>query len=196
MKLYAKNERRPQRGHCTLTVRGLTDCSVHQTKDRIKCAHSTHALVRGMPLVAVITTCAPFQSRGKMMHLKAHSELGCAPKSADHMVSAYDAMDVSDTSILLMLHNGRRSMKGGLCGRPHERTQQPCKRLPKTLSSCARLVHLCVVASRQLSEHHESPRWSQCIGTHVQTSIESVRVIDRLLLIARRHAGEAYRTRS
>ena len=42
----------------------------------------------------------------------------------------------------------------------------------------------------------ESPRWSHSVGTHVQTSIESVRVIDRLLLMARRHAGEAYRTRS
>ena len=125
-----------------------------------------------------------------------HSELGSAPKSADHMVSAYDAMDVPDTSMLLMLHTGRRSMIGGLCGRPHEHTQQPCKRLPKTLSSCARFHHLCVVVSRQLSEHHESPRWSQCVESHVQTSIESVRVIGRLLLIARRHAGEAYRTRS
>ena len=112
------------------------------------------------------------------------------------MVTAYDAMEVPDTSMLLMLHTGRRPMKGGLFGRPHEHTQQPCKRLPKTLSSCARLVHLCVVVSRQLSEHHESPRWSQYVESHVQTSIESVRVIDRLLLTARRHAGEAYRARS
>ena len=126
----------------------------------------------------------------------AHNELGCAPKSADHVVTAYDAMDVPDTSMLLMLHTGRRSMKGGLCGSPHEHAQQPCKRLPKTLSSCARLVHLCVVVSRQLSEHHESSRWSQCVESHVQTSIESVGVIGRLLLIARSHAVEAYRTRS
>ena len=125
-----------------------------------------------------------------------HSELGCAPKRVDHMVTAYDAMEVPDTSMLLMLHTGRRSMKGGLFGRPHEHAQQPCKRLPKTLSFCARLHHLCVVVSRQLSEHHESPRWSQCVESHVQTSMYSVRVIGRLLLIARRHAGEAYRTRS
>ena len=112
------------------------------------------------------------------------------------MVTAYDAMEVPDTSMLLMIHTGRRSMKGGLFSRPYEHAQQPCKRLPKTLSSCARLHHLCVVVSRQLSEHHESPRWSQCVESHVQMSIESVRVIGRLLLIARRHAGEAYRTRS
>ena len=36
--------------------------------------------------------------------------------------------------MLLMIHTGRRSMKGGLFVRPHEHTQQPCKRLPKTLS--------------------------------------------------------------
>ena len=47
------------------------------------------------------------------MHLKAHSvsELGCAPKRADHMVTAYDAMDAEITSMLLMLHTGRRAMK-------------------------------------------------------------------------------------
>ena len=50
--------------------------------------------------------------------------------------------------MLLMIHTGRRSMKGGLFGSPHEHSQQLCKRLSKTLSSCARLVHLCVVASR------------------------------------------------
>ena len=130
------------------------------------------------------------------MHMKVHSELGCAPKRAGHMVTAYDAMEVPDTSMLLMLHTGHRSMKGGLFGRPHEHAHQPCKRLPKGSSSCARSVHLCVVVSGQLSEHHESSRWSQCVGTHVQMSIESVRAIVRLLLIARRHAGEAYRTRS
>ena len=72
------------------------------------------------------------------MHMEVHSELGCAPKRADHMVTAYDAMDVPDTSMLLTFHPGRRSVKEGLFGRPHEHTQQPCKRLPKTLSSCAR----------------------------------------------------------
>ena len=112
------------------------------------------------------------------------------------MVSAYDAMDVPDTSMLLMLHTGRRSMKGGLFGRPREHTHQPCKRLPKTLLSCARLHHLGAVVSRHSPEHMLSPRWSHYVGTHVQTSIESVRLIDRLLQIARRHAGEAYRTRS
>ena len=71
-----------------------------------------------------------------------HSELGCAPKRADHMVSAYDAMDVPDTSMLLMIHTGRRSMKGGLFGRPHEYAQQLYKRLPKTLASCAPRVTL------------------------------------------------------
>ena len=103
---------------------------------------------------------------------------------------------VPDTSMLLMLHTGRRSMKGGLFGRPREHTHQPCKRLPKTLLSCARLHHLGAVVSRHSPEHMLSPRWSHCVGTHVQTSIESVRLIDRLLQIARRHAGEAYRTRS
>ena len=105
------------------------------------------------------------------------------------MVSAYDAMDVPDTSMLLMLHTGRRSMKGSLFGSPREHGQQPCKRLSKTLSSCARLHQLCVVVSRQLSEHVLSLRWSHYVESHVQTSIESVRVTDRLLLIARRHAG-------
>ena len=47
-----------------------------------------------------------------------------------------------------------------------------------------------------IAEHVLSQRWSQCVvETHVQTSIESVRVISRLLLMASRHAGEAYRTR-
>ena len=57
------------------------------------------------------------------------------------MVTAYDAMEVPNTSMLLMIHTGRRSMKGGLFGRPHEHTQQPCKRLLKTLSSCAPACH-------------------------------------------------------
>jgi hypothetical protein len=92
--------------------------------------------------------CAPFQSRRQTMHMKVHSELGCAPKRTDHMVSAYDAMDVPDTSMLLMLHTGRRSMKGSLFGSPREHCQQPCKRLSKTRSSCARLHQLCVDRSR------------------------------------------------
>ena len=53
------------------------------------------------------------------------------------MVAARGGTMVPDTSMLLMLHTGRRSMKGGLFGRPHEHTQQPCKRLQKTLACCA-----------------------------------------------------------
>ena len=47
-----------------------------------------------------------------------------------------------------------------------------------------------------IAEHFLSPRWSQYVESHVQTSIKPVRVIARLLLIARRHAGKAYMTRS
>ena len=58
------------------------------------------------------------------------------------MVSAYDTMEVPDTSMLLMPHTGRRSMKGGLFSRPHEHTQQPCKRLPKnSVVLCRRPPH-------------------------------------------------------
>ena len=98
--------------------------------------------------------------------------------------------------MLLMIHTGRRSMIGSLCGRPHEHTQQPCKRLPKTLSSLPPACHLTAVVSRHSPKHVLSPQWSQCVESHVQTSIESVRVISRLLLTPRRHAAEAYRARS
>ena len=87
--------------------------------------------------VAVVIARTELKTRSEKELAVAHNELGCAPKSADHVVTAYDAMDVPDTSMLLMIHTGRRSMKGGLCGSTHEHTQQPCKRLQKTLACCA-----------------------------------------------------------
>ena len=66
---------------------------------------------------------AAVKIRSQFKHPVTHSELGCAPKRAEHMVTAYDAMEVPDTSMLLMLHTGRRSMKGGLFSRLHEHTQ-------------------------------------------------------------------------
>ena len=165
------------------------------TKGRNRCRPRTREVLASANPTLVAVVMARWKTRSQKEHPATHSELRCAPKRADHIVTAYDAMEAPDTSMLLMLHTGRRSMKGGLFSRPYAHTQQPCKRLPKTLSSCARLHHLCVVVSRQLSEHHESPRWSQCVESHVQMSIESVRVIGRLLLIARRHAGEVCRTR-
>ena len=159
-------------------------------------AHSRDARVGHASLVAVMIARTVLKTRSEKELVVTHSELGCAPKRADHMVTAYDAMDAEITSMLLMLHTGRRSTKGGLFGRHHEHAQQPCKRLPKTLSSGARLCHLCAVVPRQSPKHMLSPPWSQCVESHVQTSIESVRVTDWLLLIARSHAGEAYKTRS
>ena len=59
-------------------------------------------------------------------------------------------LNAASQSMLLMLHTGRRPMKGGLFGRPHEHTQQPCKRLLKTHSSCARSVHSAQLSQRTI----------------------------------------------
>ena len=49
---------------------------------------------------------AAVKIRSQFKHPVTHSELGSAPKRADHMVTAYAAMEVQDTSMLLMIHTG------------------------------------------------------------------------------------------
>ena len=142
------------------------------------CAPTVQAASQGLTMASQIDLLhgprRPYLKHPSLLCFSCDMKMRMAQMCSDvayHVVA--DRVDAKDakTSMLLMHRSGRRSMKGGLFGRAHEHTQQPCKRLPKTLSSCARLVHLCVVVSRQLSEHVLSPRWSQCVETHVQTSI-------------------------
>ena len=114
--------------------------SVHpvgKTKDHLPRAHSRGARVGHATLRDAAIARTELKIRSQSEHVVTHKQLGCAPKRADHMVTAYGAPPQPDTSMLLMLHTGRRSMKGGLCGSTHEHTQQPCKRLQKTLACCA-----------------------------------------------------------
>ena len=77
-----------------------------KTKEAISAAHFADACVRPLSIGEPISGRVTFLSRGQTMHMKVHSELGCAPKRADHMVTAYAAMEVQDTSMLLMIHTG------------------------------------------------------------------------------------------
>ena len=102
-------------------------------------------------------------------------------------------MMARDTSMLLMLHTGRRSSRGGLFRSHHEHARQPCKRHSTVPPSGGAQLHFTVADQGVMEEHRESPRGSECDESHVRTSLESVHTIARLATTGQAHAAQAHR---
>ena len=99
----------------------------------------------------------------------------------------------SDTSMLLMLHTGRRSSRRGLFRSHHECARQLCKRHSTVPPSGGAQLHFTVADQGVMEEHRESPRWSECVESHIKKSLESVHTIHLLPTTGQAHVAQAHR---
>ena len=96
-------------------LQGLTERSEHKRKEGIRFASVADALIGLLSRDRHDPGCLAFQTRRQTMHMKVHSELGCAPIWAFQELTAVDAAKVlPDTLWLLLLLLERRSTKAGL----------------------------------------------------------------------------------
>ena len=99
----------------------------------------------------------------------------------------------SDTSMLLMLHTGRRSSRRGLFHSRHECARQPCRWHSTVPPSGGAQLHFTVADQGVMEEHRESPQWSECVESHIKKSLESVHTIHLLPTTGQAHAAQAQR---
>ena len=99
----------------------------------------------------------------------------------------------SDTSMLLMLHTGRRSSRRGLFCSHHEHARQLCEQHSTVPPSGGAQLHFTVADQGVMEEHRESPRWSECVESHIKRSLESVHTIHLVPTTGQAHAAQAHR---